>query len=159
MNPGVLIVLLILAVILAMVLLLRKKRVFAGTSTTVEEIPLILERLQDTGTDGHFAAFMFFPPGRSSPKEAVNLQFSLEQFRLGLDWVLLAPSNLEGKQRFTQFATGRGHTVAEREVNNVTYLRVEDGDLAALGQAVISELYALPPGTPLDLISEGFAWP
>lgn len=159
-DPATTTVMVLVLVFVAIILLLRKKIVFAGSNTTIAELPVILDRLEGTRKDGNFAAFMFVPPGRRSPKEAVNLQFSLEQDRLGLDWVLLAPANIEDKERFAQFATVRGYQVMEREMNDVKYLRVEEGgDLQALGTAVICELYAMAPESPLDLISEGFPWP
>ena len=90
----------------------------------------------------------------------MNLQFSIEQSRVGLDWVLLAPSNVRDKERFAQFASARGYRVFEREMNKVKYLRVEDGgSLPDLCKAVIHDLYFISPESQLDLLTDGFAWP
>jgi hypothetical protein len=43
-------------------------------------------------------------------------------------------------------------------MNNVQYLRVEDGDLAKLCNEIITSMYGWPEAEPFDLIVEGFAW-
>ena len=45
-----------------------------------------------------------------------------------------------------------------KEENNVRYLRVDDGDLAALCRDVITKLYKWPETEPMDLIVQGFEW-
>jgi len=44
-------------------------------------------------------------------------------------------------------------------MNQVKYLRTEDGDLPRLCQKVVCDLYEKNPETKLDLVVEGFSWP
>jgi hypothetical protein len=44
------------------------------------------------------------------------------------------------------------------KMNGVTYLRVEDGDVAQLCAEVITGLYARPRDEPIEMIAEGFEW-
>ena len=101
---------------------------------------------------------MFNTPDRPGPDNALNLQVSVEQGRAGFDWVLLAPRNIEDRERFMRFATDAGYQVEAREMNRVTYLRVEGGDLAALLSGVVVKLYGVSESMQLDMIAEGFAW-
>jgi len=148
-------------VILAVVWALAKKRfVAANVKVKIADIPSIFERLHATAKEGSFAVFMFTPPGEPSPDGAINLQFSVEGGRVGLDWVLIAPSNVRDQARFVQFAERLGYRVAEREMNQVKYLRIEEGgSLPRLCESTIRDLYSLSPDSDLDLIPEGFSWP
>lgn len=101
---------------------------------------------------------IFDAPGSQEPEPAVNLRFSIEGGRAGLDWVLLAPQNLRDQDRFSHLAREHGHRVAVRETNEVSYLRVEDGDLAQLSLAVMQELYGLSLSDTAELLVGGLEW-
>ena len=51
---------------------------------------------------------------------------------------------------------GVGYTVPKREMNGVSYLRVEGKDLENLGIKILRDFYQLAPETKLELITEGF---
>ena len=122
------------------------------------DIPAIFKKLQAVGKDGSFAVFIFMPPGKSSPDEAINVQFSIERGQIGFDWVLLGPANIRDKEKYVQLAGRLGYKVVEREMNNVKYLRAEEGDLPSLCEASIRDLYSIPSDAELGLIPEGFSW-
>jgi hypothetical protein len=73
--------------------------------------------------------------------------------------VLLGELNIRDKDEFARFADRLGYTVTELEMNRVKYLRTEEGDLPMSCEAVIRDLYAMPPALELHLIPEGFTWP
>jgi len=150
--------LVLIVVVLAIVFVLVKKIVITG-EVKMTDIPAIFDKLRVGGKDGSFAVFIFTPLGKASPGEAINLQFSIEQGQIGLDWVLLGPLNLRDKEKFLQFAGKLGHKVVAREGNKVKYLRVEEGDLPKLCEASIRDLYAISSDTGLGFIPEGFTWP
>ena len=154
-----LIPLVLLVVVLAIVFTMVKKLVVGDVTVKMADIPAIFEKLRIGGKDGSFAVFIFTPPGKASPDEAINLQFSIEQGQIGLDWVLLGPLNLRDKEKFLQFAGKLGYKVVAREGNKVKYLRVEEGDLPKLCEASIRDLYAISSDTGLGFIPEGFTWP
>ena len=145
------------AVLVIAFLLLRRSSSASTTSATVAEIPGIVSQLA-TLKDGSFAVFMFDSP-LSTGGDAVNLQFSVQQRAVGLDWVLLSQTNIADKEKVSAFASRMGHTMTERVMNNVPYLRTEGRDLDKLGMNIILELYGIPRDTKLDLITEGFEWP
>ncbi len=102
-----------------------------GPQVRVDDVPDGVAHLQQQGKEDAFLVFIFVPPTR--PREQpVNLQFSIERGQLGLDWVLLSPTNIADKAQIETFIRERGHSARETQVNGVRYLRVEDGDLAAL---------------------------
>jgi len=41
-------------------------------------------------------------------------------------------------------------------MNGVDFMRVEGGDLAALGEAILESLYGVPPAAELGLLVDGF---
>lgn len=158
MNP----ILILVAVILTfcVVFVLAKKRfVAAEAKVKITDIPAIFEKLQAAKKDGSFAVFCFLPPGGQSSKDAINVQFSIEGGRIGFDWVLIGPSNIRDKDKFAQIAERQGYKIVEREMNNVRYLRVEEGNLPELCRASIRDLYSMSPDTELLLIPNGFSWP
>ena len=124
----------------------------------VTDAPRVLEQLRASGSDGSFAAFLFDAPGAASEEPAVNLQFSIENGRPGLDWVLLAPANVRDQARFSRLVEERGYRAEQREMNNVLYLRVEQGNLAELAVSVMQDLYGLSDTAPVELLVEGFNW-
>jgi hypothetical protein len=91
--------------------------------------------------------------------DAVNLQYSVEPGKVGLDWVLLGQTNTADKDRLAAFAAQLGHPMSGREMNKVRYLRTEGVGLDQLGTSIIVEFYGLTRTSQLELITEGFEWP
>jgi hypothetical protein len=151
-----LVVLIVVAVVVALVFLIRS-RIVSTRSVTVADIPPIVAKLA-TSKDGSFAVLMFDSP-LSRGGDALNLQYSVEHRAVGLDWVLLGQTNIADKEKVAAFAAQFGHTMTEREMNNVHYLRVEGAGLDKLGTSIIAELYGIPRDAQLELITEGFEWP
>src|SRR5215831_8416663 len=98
----------------------------AGSPTlTLRDVPKVLAALSSTGRDGHFAVFLFGPDGQPpAPVDALSVQFSIEGGRAGIDWVLLAPLNVESQSRFVEFFERKARPVVRRENNQVKYLRI-----------------------------------
>lgn len=149
---------LIILLALAAAIVLLKSRMVPSIHVTVADIPRVLAKVSTAKRTPAFAAIVFTTPDRPNPTDAVNLQFSLENGRVGFDWVLLGQRNIEDKATFVGFVTRRGYSFTERTENGVTSLRIEDGDLAELCADVVTGLYARPRSEPLDLIVEGFEW-
>jgi hypothetical protein len=98
---------------------------------------------------------MFDPPGQPGA-EAINLQLSIDHGRLGLDWVLLSSSNLADRPKVEAFIRKRGHAVRDEAMNGVRFLRVEDGDLTALANAILADLCKLNGDAKVETVVEGF---
>tara|TARA_B110001469_G_C9630547_1_gene315387 strand:+ start:412 stop:933 length:522 start_codon:yes stop_codon:yes gene_type:complete len=123
----------------------------------VENMPIVFELLEKNQKEGSWAAFSFCPPyGPCNEQTSVNLQYSIENGVIGLDWVLLASRNIADKEKMIPFIKEQGHRVLEREGNGVPYLRVEDGDLVALGMRIIKDFYRLRSDDQMDLFISGF---
>jgi hypothetical protein len=137
----------------------RSPRAAAMPSVTVRDIPGVLAALSATARDGTFAVFLFGADGQAPAEmDALNVQFSIEGGRVGIDWVLLAPLNLESQSRFVAFFEREGQKVGAREMNQVKYLRVEGGQPAELLQGFLSSEFKVAPEQKMDLIAEGFVW-
>jgi hypothetical protein len=160
MNTNMIV--LIVAIVLVVIFVLAKKKIHIAAETKVKmaDIPPIFEKLRAVEKDGSFAVFIYTPPGKEPSNEAINIQFSIEGGRIGFDWVLIGPLNIRDKDKFVQLAGKLGYKIVEREMNNVKYLRVEEGgSLPRLCEASLRELYSISAETELDLIPEGFTWP
>jgi hypothetical protein len=140
------------------ILLRGRIRIVPERMITVRDIPQVISQLQQSARDGHFAVLLFVPPGSTDGKK-VNLQFSIEEGVVGLDWVLLSPPNVADREKIKEFAAKLGHSFVEREKNQVRYLRATGPDIAGLGAKIIQEFYQIGPETGLELIAEGFDWP
>lgn len=146
------------AFVIAAVAILLRSRVAATYAVSVADIPRVLTTLTACTADPAFAVFISNTPDRPDSQGALNLQFSLEGGRPGFDWVLLGSRNVQEQQRFIEFARQCGYDPKMKEENHVKYLRVEEGDLAALCESVITTLYRLDRTTPLRLLVHGFKW-
>ena len=133
--------------------------VSAPITLPVENVPMVFEQLERNQKEGSWAAFAFCPPNSPCTElTSVNLQYSIENGAIGLDWVLLSPRNISDKDRIISFIEKQGHGVLKREENNVSYLRVEDGDLVSLGTRIIEVFYRLGSDDKMDLFLSGFEY-
>lgn len=132
-------------------------KAWGSYSMVAGEIPSVVDQLHARGAEGSWAVLMFESPfARPGEDGIINLQFSNMDGITGLDWVLLAIQNIVDKPRVIDFITASGHAVSEREMNGVRFLRVEDGDVAALGSRIVSEFYMIEPDTRFGLLVDGF---
>ncbi|HLA11140.1 MAG TPA: hypothetical protein VJ023_11165 [Pyrinomonadaceae bacterium] len=146
----------VVAAIGLIVILLRSKGTGQeSTYATRDQIPSIVSRLQRTGHHGSFVVFMFSVPGNHD-ETLPNLQYSIENGRVGFDWVLIAPQNIKDESAVADFIKRLGFTLSKREMNSVCYLRVEGIGVEDLGLKVLRDFYHLPTDAELELIVEGF---
>jgi len=123
-------------------------------------IPRALHLVSSAREDGTFAVFLFGENGRPpAGEDALNVQFSIENGRVGLDWVLEAPGNLAARDRVTAFFAKHGSPLGERTMNDVSYLRTESGDLAPLCRELLRSVFGVTDRQEMQLASEGFTWP
>ena len=148
-------VLLLLAGISAFIFL--KRRIVPTRVITAAELPRVVAALVSAGANKSFAVFMFAPPGASAD-DVVNLQYSIEDGRVGLDWVLIAPRNIADVERVVEFMHASGFLPTERKSHGVRYLRVEQQGIESLGVKLITDFYRVPASASLDLITDGFEW-
>lgn len=141
---------------IAALVIMLKSRVAATHAVSVADIPRVLSALSAATADPAFAVFIFHTPDRPDSEGALNLQFSLEDGRPGFDWVLLGSRNVQEQQRFLEFARQGGYDPKLKVENHLRYLRVEEGDLAALCAGVITGLYRQELSCPLRLLVHGF---
>ena len=90
--------------------------------------------------------------------QCLNLQYSIQNDTVGLDWVLRGERNIEDKNALAKFVRHVGHKITKRRLNGVQYLRVEDGDIAGLGVRVVTEFYRLEHDAKLGLLADGFEY-
>ena len=119
----------------------------------------MLAALSSEGHDGDFAVFLFGENGQPPQRmDALNVQFSIEDERMGIDWVLLAPLNIENQTRFVAFLEGNARSVQQRQVNGVGSLRVEGEGLAGLLRELLQTEFGVGPDQTLELVASGFEW-
>ena len=126
----------------------------------VSQLPSVVEQLRTKGKHASWVVFMFYTPiaSVSTDDQCINLQYSVDDDRVGLDFVLLGPRNIEDKKSLAKFIASKGHAVTEMELNEVCFLRVEDGEVAALGVSIATEFYQLERGTEIGLLFRGFEY-
>ena len=130
-----------------------------GGTVTLNDIPLVIEQIVKTGRDGAFAVFLI-PDTHGDDGDMANLQISIENNKLGVDWVLLADRNISDKEYFTKIIE-KNHLIAKQfTMNEVTYLRVENAsDVNKLIKDLLIEMYEVGDSEKLDLIITDFEWP
>jgi hypothetical protein len=124
------------------------------------DIPTVFDVLKISGKDSSWAQFCFGIQDKPVSDNAVNLQFSIENGRIGFDWFLLCPVNVRDKEKFRQLAERLGHHLTEHKYENGSEsLRTEDGDLVGLCEACFRDLYQWPANAKIGLVWDGFPWP
>jgi hypothetical protein len=134
-------------------------RLLRETEVQTDKLPALAEAIARGSAQVRWAALMLGTPDRPSDEDAVALQMSFENGKMGFDWVLLAPRNIEDQEKFKTFARAHGVEPVARSGNGVSYLRVECPDVAKFTSSVVTEMYHRPPNEPLGLVYEGFDWP
>jgi hypothetical protein len=124
-------------------------------SVTREKIPYIVSQLKRTGRDGSFVVFMFSLP-EIRDEVLPNLQYSIENGKLGFDWVLIAPQNVKDELKMADFIKVLGYSLTKHEMNDVQYLRVEGDGLDDLGIKILRDFYHLSSDAKLEPVTEGF---
>ncbi len=120
----------------------------------LNQIDSVYESLRRTGSDGSFAVFM-----PASSVGAPDIQFSIQEGRVGLDWVLINKANVSGKEAFERLLDAAGASYRELEGNGVRYIRTEDDRAPQLCRRVVKEIFDVDAGASLTLIVESFEWP
>lgn len=117
-----------------------------------KDVRKVFYQLKAVGKNKTFAAFAFYPNTRVG-RSHVELQFSVENNRIGFDWVLLGEDKIRDESRFTNFAQQNGFAFKRHSENGVNYIRVEEGDLVRLMELVMSRLYYVTADQEMQLIA------
>jgi len=119
----------------------------------VFEIPVLITALKNTGRDESFA--VLFP----SKGDVFNLQFSIIDGTLGLDWVLINEINRRDRAKLKGLAQSYRYSLKRQRQNEVDFLRVTGGDLGALARLILTDLYSIGNEDKLHVLVNGFDWP
>jgi hypothetical protein len=90
-------------------------------SVSPSMIPALIAGLEEGTVYPRFVVLMFLPTD-SEDGEFVNLQYSWEDGKVGLDWVLLGGRNTADRGLVEGLAQHMGHLVQRLELNDVKYL-------------------------------------
>ena len=134
-------------------------RMVSEVDVRLDHLPNIVEELSRSTKYGSYAAIAFNTPDQPDDDDAVNLNMTTENHKVGFDWVLLGPRNIRDERKFIAFANSQGVKPVRQDTNGVTYLRVEGVDIAEFAASVVTDMYGLPWDQPLGLYHEGFRWP
>jgi hypothetical protein len=122
------------------------------------DFPALIAALKAGGKNDSFWVVLI-PGTEGTDGSAANLQFSIEDNELGMDWVLIAQSNLELKDRFLALASLEGLKPREIERNGVKYIRVTgDRDWSNIGKKILEQMFKQDQLAKMQLIITGFRW-
>jgi hypothetical protein len=139
-----------------LILFIRHRRAIAYRVVS-GEIPEVLAQLQASGMEGN-RSVLWISPRDASVGDGINLQYSIDQGVVGLDWVLVGSRNVADKSKIAEMAAALGYQVEERERNHLLHLRVTGQGISELGMAIIRDFYNVSPATEIRMITEGFKW-
>lgn len=113
-------------------------------------------QLATEANEESYTMFIFEEDGDFTSDEQLNIQFSIENKKFGLDWVLKAPRNIKDADKFKQYAEKNGYEVMKKKMNGVEYLRVETGgSLFTLCKGVITGLYSISEQDKICFVYSG----
>ena len=134
-------------------------RVLTAVDIQLTDLPDIASAMSQSSAEVRYATIAFCPPDCRSDDDGLNVQISIEDSKLGLDWVLLGPRNVRDQEKFERFAQAEGFEPVMRVMNEVSYLRVDSEEAPDLVNRIVTEMYRLPPNGIFSLYHEGFDWP
>lgn len=105
----------------------------------VADVGKVFRQISARGVEASFAVFAIRKG--ENEDDAVEIQFSVEDGKTGLDWILMSPANIEEKSKVIQYAASKGVEWQEKEMNDWLYLRIEHGDVVGLCTSLIEDLY------------------
>jgi hypothetical protein len=132
-------------------------RIKSPRPVLVSQISSVVDQLKANHKGSwSYAVFTFCPPGeRHSNKTEVQLRFSVENGKVGLDWSRFTRRNIADKDKIVAFIQEQHQTVLQGG-NRVRYFRVEDGDVSQLGVEILEEFYHLPSNGEIGMFAYGF---
>jgi hypothetical protein len=155
-NKSIFIILgIIFLVIFSRQIFLRK--LFSSNKVTLDEIPLLVDALKQTGADNSFALFLF-PEKGSSNDLCPGLQFSIEKGKLGIDYLLNSKFNVREKDKFIKFLSELNCSYAIYNVNDCEYIRTEDGFLTKNFQEMLKLMYNVKDDQKMEVELSGFKY-
>lgn len=136
----ILIVLLLLLAGMAIYLFWRARRDpgVQRKTVAVADIAKVFREISTQAVETSFAVFII---QRGESDDPVEIQFSVEDGKAGVDWILMSPPNIEEKPKVIEYAVSRGFEWREKEMNDWQYMRIDDGDVAGLCMSLITDLY------------------
>jgi hypothetical protein len=134
-------------------------RVLTADNVQLADMPVIAAAMSESKAEVRYASLAFCPADCRSDDDSLNIQISMEDRKIGLDWVLLGSRNIRDQERFKSFVQTKGFEVVEKNENGVSYLRVDSKDAAELASRIVTEMYQMLPNETLSLYHEGFDWP
>ncbi len=117
---------------------IRRDRGIRRKTIAVADVGEVFRQISAQGVETSFAVFQI---RKKEEDDAVEIQYSVEDGKTGLDWILMSPANIEEKPKVIQYAASRGVEWQEREMNDWLYLRIEQGDVVGLCTSLIEDLY------------------
>lgn len=141
-------------------LLIQIIRANVGQSRTLtlNDFPALMAALKAAPAKDAF--WVVLVPGTAREDGGLaNLQYSVEDGAVGLDWVLNAKRNVEDRRLFEAFVAHRGGTIERRSGNGMEWLRAKGvTHLVQAGQDFLKSAYEVTPETQLGLELGGFKW-
>jgi len=120
----------------------RRDQGIRRKTIAVVDVGEVFRQISAQGVETSFAVFAI-QTGKEEEDEddAVEIQFSVEDGKTGLDWILMSPANIDEKPKVIQYAASKGVEWQEKEMNDWLYLRIEQGDVVGLCTSLIEDLY------------------
>ena len=106
----------------------RRGQGIRTTNIPVADIGDVFRQISAQAVETSFAVFVI-RVGEENEDDTVEIQYSVEDGKTGLDWILMSAANIEEKPKVTQYAVSKGVVWQEKEMNGWLYLRIEEGDL------------------------------
>jgi len=145
------------ALLVWMLLVYWRRRAPDDLFARPKDAAAICDLLSSKGVEASFVTFIV--PVDGPPELSANVQFSVDDGVVGLDWVLLSPTNIRDVATFERLVSEGKHTGRRLTMNDVSYVRVEDGDIAALFQRALREMYDVADDDVLEVVVEGVTLP
>ncbi len=121
---------------------------------TLAEVPLLADSLQRSGSDGSFV-LLLFPDKIFSDGNAPGLQLSIEEGKMGIDYLLNSEFNKNEQDRFIKITSDLGCTYIHRQMNGVEYFRVEGDSLVKNFQEMLRRMYQVKDDQKIDIVMQG----
>lgn len=147
----------LIKIIVLLLLLVTSPYSFSGKfDYVVSDIPLLYDYLDQRRISGSWGAFApeKMPDGYVFP---INIQFSVENGVVGLDWPLSSPANIQDRAAFEKFAKKENVKLTFITASNgFEYLRCEGSSVRDLPVRFLKEFYGFKDSDSVFYFSGGY---
>lgn len=120
----------------------------------INEIGDIFNKVINLKKEHSFVVFIFELKQKRYTENILNIQFSYEKGRIGLDWLLTTEAAIGELQSFISLLKKYKYEYIKHNEGDCEFIRIEEGDLVKLALHIFTELFRFDVEEEVEVFKE-----